>query len=113
RQGDPLGSWLHDLSLADDLELVAAMNPAVEVWALHDDVRFMGPIELLPKAFDDWVKISSKANTVVQPAKSRLITWHPEHVTEPIKAWMHANRVKLETNAAVVAGGIVARTAST
>src|SRR6185437_1296563 len=108
KQGDSLGTAVYDVAEAPDLARVSLMNPDIEVWAIHDDVRFLGPPDKCTKAFDDWVAICCERNTEVQPTKSVLIYTAEPPLSQAVLTWLEQRKVKLERKSATICGGIVA-----
>ncbi len=110
-QGCNLGSPGFDAAEAPELAELATRNPTCEVIAIHDDVKVIGPLDHLPKAFSDWKDITARSNGKLNGSKSKVHYYADEPPSQEALNALQSEGVKLVRQASSIAGGITATAA--
>jgi hypothetical protein len=110
KQGDPLGSVLFDLSIAEVLELASKVDPNVKVLADHDDIFLVGRPQQLQNVFVALTAAAARHGSVVALQKCELLFFHPpELLPVDVSAWLARDQIKLRSDAAIVLGAPIGR----
>ena len=111
KQGDPLGSVLFDLSIAEMLQATSQVDPSIQVLADHDDVFLIGEAPKFQKVFEFFQGNASCHGSVVAKSKCELLYFHQEAAPLPVavREWIQADAIRLQTKAAVVLGAPIGR----
>ena len=111
KQGCPLGMALFDLSMADDLQMAATIDPQVQVAALHDDIYLIGPVSKLRRVYEEIARMRAEKGSIIQARKTELACFKPlSELPEAVQRWVHEEKFKYTSEATRVAGGFVAST---
>ena len=109
-QGDPIGSVMHDNSARPDHELIVeGVGDGCDVLALHDDMYVIVPPAKIPLAVEVVKRVVARREATLQIEKNEVIYTHPDPLPPEVLQYIEANRMKLSTESAEVAGGIVSK----
>lgn len=101
---------LFDLSIAEDLKLAAGVDKSVKILALHDDAFLIGPPSKLPAVYKAYVESMAAKGSLVQPKKSEFLYFGAEgKLSAEVRSWIAREGFQVRSEAARVAGGIVAK----
>ena len=108
-QGDPLGTALFAVDLAQDIKKAQADHPGVLFLAYADNVFILGPQQLLPAAASSFKSYASINGSQVSLPKSRAIYWNAAAtpILDSFSEWLNANELKLEEGAVKILGSAI------
>ena len=112
QQGDSVGTAAFDIDIAQDHAIAIEVDGDVQIVALHDDTYVIGPPERLRPVVNALVTAMQQRNSVVQKQKSEFLYHHNAPLPAEVQQWIQEDGFIMRTDAVVVAGGVIAKTAA-